>query len=260
MALKTQRPGGQHHPAWPVSLPARPEETVVTPQPLPVITLLCAGRPQGVRLRAERGAPRTACVQGWTAGHGGSPRSPAPCNLCASPALPPRAPRAAREEQGRGETSTLQRDGLHRTALVCSVSRLHTELCLLLRRTRSRNQQSPSPQGPREAGTRVQRPWSQGPEVVRAALRMPELSPAQRMDGGSRGRDTAVLRPSSQRRAVLGPDAHTPTHILRGSGPRTGRTSCQVTSRHGQGTGATQGLLSSETQAPDPRRSQSHSG
>ena len=152
-----------------------------------------------MQLRAEWGTPHTVCVQGWTAGHGGSPRSPAPHNLCASPALPPRAPRAAREEQGRGETTTPQRDGPHRTALVCSVSRLHTELCLLLRRTRSRNQQSPSPQGPREAGTRVQ-PRSRGPEVLRAAPGMPELSPAERADGGSRGQDTAVL----------GPGAHTP--------------------------------------------------
>ena len=42
-------------------------------------------------------------------------------------------------------------------------------------------------------------PRSQGPEVLRAALGMPELSPAERMHGGSRGQDTAVLRPGSQR-------------------------------------------------------------
>ena len=43
-----------------------------------------------------------ACVQGWTAVNGGSLRSPAPCNLCASPALPPCAPRATWDEEGRG--------------------------------------------------------------------------------------------------------------------------------------------------------------
>lgn len=97
-----------------------------------------------------------------------------------------------RDERGRGETSTPQRDGPHRTALVCSLSRLHTGLFLLLKRAWLRNQQSSSPQGPREAGTRFQRPGSQGPEVLRAALGTPEPSPAQQTDGGSRGRDTAV--------------------------------------------------------------------
>lgn len=215
------------------------------------------GRPQGVRLRAEQGAPRTACMQGWTAGHGGSLRSPAPCNLCASPALPPRAPRATWDQERRGETSTPQRDGPHRTALVCSVSWLHMGLFLLLKRVWLRNQQSPSTQGPREAGTRFRRPGSQGPEVLRAALGMPEPSRTQRTDDGSRGRDTAGSGP-----ALGGPRAwHShPTHILRGSGPRMGSTSCQGSSRHGRGTGATQGELRGETQAPGPSRGQSYSG